>query len=116
MSSSCALLGGFAIGGRVSLYDNIAPNAKCQPVLVLVLCLVNIAELQLLPDYCNTFSSIARSIAILLFLGIACSIETLFFVRIFAILNCNTYLVTDSHAIIHCCHDFLLGKLQNIFK
>jgi len=36
-----ALLGGFAIGSRVSLlYDNIASNAKCQRVLVLALRLV----------------------------------------------------------------------------
>jgi len=40
--SSCALLGGFAIGARVSLlYDNIAPNAKCERVLVLAVCLVD---------------------------------------------------------------------------
>jgi len=39
--SSCALLGGFAIGGRC--YDNTAPNAKCQWVLVLALCLVEMA-------------------------------------------------------------------------
>jgi len=39
--SSCALLGGFAIGARgFRCYDNIAPNAKCQRVLVLALCLV----------------------------------------------------------------------------
>ena len=41
--SRCALLDGFAIGARVSLlscYDDIAPNAKCQQVLVIVLCLV----------------------------------------------------------------------------
>ena len=41
VSSSCALLGGFAIGARVSLlYDSITPIAKCQRVLVLVLFLV----------------------------------------------------------------------------
>ena len=33
--SSWALLGGFAIG-----YDDIVPNAKCQRVLILALCLV----------------------------------------------------------------------------
>jgi len=40
--SSCALLGGFAIGAQHGFrcYDNIAPNAKCQRVLVLALCLV----------------------------------------------------------------------------
>jgi len=40
---SCAIFGGFAIGARVSLlcyYDNITPNAKCQRVPVLALCLV----------------------------------------------------------------------------
>jgi len=43
--SSCALLGGFAIGASVSLiYDNIAPNAKCQRVLVLALRLVALIE------------------------------------------------------------------------
>ena len=35
MPSSCALLGGFAIGARV-----LAPNAKCQRALVLALFLV----------------------------------------------------------------------------
>jgi len=35
--SSCGLLDGFAIGE----HDNIAPNAKCQQVFVLVLCLVD---------------------------------------------------------------------------
>ena len=42
--SSCILLGGFAIGARISLlaYDNTAPNAKCQQVLVLTLCLITI--------------------------------------------------------------------------
>ena len=40
MSSSCTLLGGFAIGARVSCYDNKTPNAKCQRLLVLALCLV----------------------------------------------------------------------------
>ena len=39
--SSCALLGGFAIGARILLlYDNTAPNAKCQRVLILSLRLV----------------------------------------------------------------------------
>ena len=38
--SSCTPLGGLAIGARVRRYDNIAPNAKCQRVLVLPLCLV----------------------------------------------------------------------------
>ena len=39
--SSCALFGGFAICVRISLlYDNIVPNAKCQRVLVLALCMV----------------------------------------------------------------------------
>jgi len=37
---SCALLGGFAIGARDRWYGNIAPNAKCQRVLVLALCAV----------------------------------------------------------------------------
>ena len=40
MPSSCAVLGGFAIGGRVSLLRQRNPNAKCQRVLELVLCLV----------------------------------------------------------------------------
>jgi len=40
VSSSYALLGGFAIGARQQRYDNTAPNAKCQRVLVLALCLV----------------------------------------------------------------------------
>ena len=35
--SSCALLGGFAIGARVSLLRQLAPNAKCQRVRVLAL-------------------------------------------------------------------------------
>jgi len=38
----CALLGGFAIGPRVSLLWQHSRNAKCQRVLVLALCLVNI--------------------------------------------------------------------------
>ena len=40
--SSCALLDGFATGARAwfRCYDNIAPNAKCQRVLVLALCSV----------------------------------------------------------------------------
>jgi len=33
-------VGGFAIGARFCCYDNIAPNAKCQRMLVLALCLV----------------------------------------------------------------------------
>ena len=33
--SSCALLGGFAIGARVSLLRQLAPNTKCQRVRVL---------------------------------------------------------------------------------
>jgi len=37
---NCALLGGFAIGARVSLLWQHSPNAKCQRVLVLALCLV----------------------------------------------------------------------------
>jgi len=37
---NCALFGGFAIGARFRCYDNIAPNAKCQRVLVLALRLV----------------------------------------------------------------------------
>jgi len=37
---SCALLGGFAIGARVSLLLQHNPNAKCQRVLLLALCLV----------------------------------------------------------------------------
>jgi len=40
LSSSCAQLGGFAIGAWFRCYDNIAPNAKDQRVLVLALCLV----------------------------------------------------------------------------
>ena len=40
MPSSCALLGGFAIGARVSLLRQHSPNATCQRVLVLALCLV----------------------------------------------------------------------------
>jgi len=36
---SCALLGRFAIGARVSLLWQHSANAKCQPVLVLALCL-----------------------------------------------------------------------------
>ena len=40
LSSSCAQLGGFAIGAWFRCYDNIAPNAKYQRVLVLALCLV----------------------------------------------------------------------------
>jgi len=39
---SCALLGRFAIGARFRCYDSIAPSAKCQRVLVLVLCLVRL--------------------------------------------------------------------------
>ena len=39
-SPSCALLGGFAIGARVSLLWQDSANAKCQRVLVLALCLV----------------------------------------------------------------------------
>ena len=38
--SSCALLDGFATGARVSLLQHIPPNAKCQRVFVLALCLV----------------------------------------------------------------------------
>jgi len=38
--SGCELLGGFAIGGGSGSYDNIAPNAKCQRVLALDVCLV----------------------------------------------------------------------------
>jgi len=37
---SCALLGGFAIGARISLLWQHSANAKCQRVLVLVLFLV----------------------------------------------------------------------------
>jgi len=37
---SCALLGGFAIGVRLSLLWQHSPNAKCQRMLVLALCLV----------------------------------------------------------------------------
>ena len=37
---SCALLGGFAIGARVSLLWQHSANAKCQRVLVLAVCLV----------------------------------------------------------------------------
>ena len=40
MLSSCAVLGGFAIGARVSLLWQHSPNAKCQRVLVLTLCLI----------------------------------------------------------------------------
>ena len=41
MPSSCALLGGFLQSVRgFRCYDSIAPNAKCQRVLVLALCLV----------------------------------------------------------------------------
>ena len=40
MPSGCALLGGYAIGPRVSLLWQHSPNAKCQRVLVLSLCLV----------------------------------------------------------------------------
>jgi len=39
-SPSCALLGGFAIGARVSFLWQHSANAKCQLVLVLALCLV----------------------------------------------------------------------------
>ena len=39
--SSCAVFGGFAIGAYgFRCYDNVTPNAKCQRVLVLALCLV----------------------------------------------------------------------------
>ena len=38
--SSCALLGGFAIGARVALLWQHSANAKCQRLLVLALCLV----------------------------------------------------------------------------
>ena len=38
--SSCALLGRFAIGAGFRCHDNIAPNAKCERMLVLALCLV----------------------------------------------------------------------------
>jgi len=37
---SCALLGGFALAHGFRCYDNLAPNAKCQRVLVLAVCLV----------------------------------------------------------------------------
>jgi len=40
MPSGCALLGGFAIGARVSLLRQHSPNAKCQRALLLALCLV----------------------------------------------------------------------------
>ena len=36
----CALLGDLQLVHGFSCYDNIAPNAKCQQVLVLALCLV----------------------------------------------------------------------------
>jgi len=39
--SSCALLGRFVVGVQVSLLQQIAPNAECQRVLVLALCLVD---------------------------------------------------------------------------
>jgi len=39
--SSCALLGGFAIGARVSLLWQRSPKAKCLRLLVLALCLVH---------------------------------------------------------------------------
>jgi len=38
---SCAVLGGSAIGARVSLLWQNSANAKCQPVLLLALCLVH---------------------------------------------------------------------------
>jgi len=44
--SSCALFGGFAIGARQQCYDNTAPNAKCQRVLVLAICLVILIIIQ----------------------------------------------------------------------
>ena len=43
---SCALLGEFAIGVRVSLLWQHSPNTKCQRVLVLVLCLILLFLLQ----------------------------------------------------------------------
>jgi len=39
-SPSCALLGRFAIGARVTLLWQHSANAKCQRVLVLALCLI----------------------------------------------------------------------------
>jgi len=43
MPPSYTLLGGFATGDGFRCYDNIAPNAKCQRVHVLALCLVVIS-------------------------------------------------------------------------
>ena len=47
MPSSCALLGGFAIGvlRAFCCYDNITPNAKCQRVLVVALFMVAFCRL-----------------------------------------------------------------------
>ena len=63
--ASCALMGGFAIGVRFRCYDKIAPNAKCQWVLVLALCLVtgSMTFLQYHKILCHlspTFSSRTR--------------------------------------------------------
>jgi len=51
VTSSCALLGGFAINGYIQsvhgfrCYDNISPDVKCQRVqLVLALCLVVVID------------------------------------------------------------------------
>jgi len=44
LPSSYALLGRFAIGARGCCYYNIVPNAKCQRVLVLALCLVGLVR------------------------------------------------------------------------
>jgi len=54
--SSCALLGGFTIGARVSFYDNIAPNAKCQRVPVLALCLIYTINRQTCQQLANYYA------------------------------------------------------------
>ena len=42
LPSSCALLGRLQLVRGYRYHDNVAPNAKCQRVLVLALCLVDI--------------------------------------------------------------------------
>ena len=49
MPPSCALLGGFAIGERVVLLWQHNANAKCQRVLVLALCPVDVVVTGMVP-------------------------------------------------------------------
>jgi len=77
--SSSALLGGFAIGARVSLrwQHSAAPNAKCQRLLVLALCLV-ILFVALSASYLQNICHVVRRNHIIVLL---CGIAVMFMLR-----------------------------------